>query len=125
MNRVGIDVVPVRRIRTSLERHPDAFIRKMLTPREAGHCEGARMVERVAGRVAAKEAVMKVIGQGWPTIGWTDIEVLPGPGGRPVVCLSGRALEHAEALGLQDIDVSITHDGDLAIAAALGSLRGK
>jgi holo-[acyl-carrier protein] synthase len=125
MNRVGIDVVPIARIRASLARYEDVFLRKMLTPREAEYCSGARMVERVAGRVAAKEAVMKVIGQGWPTVGWTDIEVMPGPGGRPSVRLTGRALEHAHAMGLQDIDVSITHDGDLAIAAALGSLRGK
>ncbi|MGE5579977.1 MAG: holo-ACP synthase [Bacillota bacterium] len=125
MNRIGIDVVPVSRIRTSLERRQDAYFAKLLTPREAEYCAGVRMIERVAGRVAAKEAVMKVIGQGWPAVGWTDIEVLPGPAGRPVVCLTGRALEHAQVVGLEDIDVSITHDGDLAIAAALGSLRGK
>jgi holo-[acyl-carrier protein] synthase len=125
MNRIGIDVVPVGRIRTSLERRKDVFLAKMLSPREAEYCAGPRMVERVAGRVAAKEAVMKVIGQGWPVVGWTDIEVLPGPTGRPCVSLTGRALEHAQAIGLGDIDVSITHDGDLAIAAALGSLRGK
>jgi len=81
------------------------------------------MIERVAGRVAAKEAVMKVIGEGWPAVSWTDIEVLPGASGRPVVSLSGRAREFAAAAGLDVLDVSITHDGDLAIAAALGTVR--
>ncbi len=117
-------MVPVRRIRSSLDRHADAFIAKLLTAKEAEYCRGPKLVERVSGRVAAKEAVMKVIGQGWPAVGWTDIEVLPGEGGRPRVELSGRALEHARSIDVVDIDVSITHDGDLAIAVAVGTLRG-
>ena len=123
MDRIGIDVVPLSRIRTSLDRHKDAFLAKILTPKEGEYCAGVRMIERVAGRVAAKEAVMKVIGEGWPAVSWTDIEVLPGASGRPVVSLSGRAREFAAAAGLDALDVSITHDGDLAIAAALGTVR--
>ena len=123
MDRIGIDVVPLARIRTSLDRHKDAFLAKMLTPKEREYCTGARMLERVSGRVAAKEAVMKVIGQGWPALSWADIEVLPDATGRPAVSLFGKAREFADAAGLDALDVSITHDGDLAIAAALGTVR--
>ena len=123
MDRIGVDVVPLTRIRTSLERHKDALFRKMLTPKETEYCSGARMLERVAGRVAAKEAVMKVIGQGWPSLAWTDIEVLPDATGRPTVSLHGKAADFARSEGIEAIDVSITHDGSLAIAVALGVLR--
>lgn len=118
-----MDVVPLGRIRTSLDRHREAFLARLLTPAEAQYCAGARTVERVAGRIAAKEAVMKVLGHGWPYVSWTEIEVLPGAAGRPEVRLTGRALGFAEDAGLDGLDVSITHDGDLAIAVALGAAR--
>lgn len=118
--RIGIDVVPQGRIRRSLDDHEQAFVSRLLTPGEAAYCAGPRMVERVAGRVAAKEAIMKVLGEGWPAVAWSDIAVLPGSSGRPVARLTGRALAVMESLGLAAIDVSITHDGDLAIAVALG-----
>lgn len=124
MDRIGVDVVPLARIGTSLERHKDAFLRRILTEKEAEYCDCARLYERVAGRVAAKEAVMKVIGQGWPSLAWTDIEVLPDATGRPVVNLHGKAADFARSAGIEAIDVSITHDGSLAIAVALGLLRG-
>ena len=123
LNRIGIDVVSQNRIKASLERHRTAFIARLLTPSEAEYCSGAREVERIAGRIAAKEAVMKIIGQGWPNVAWTDIEVLPGEGGRPSVSLTGRAKDFADAAGISALDVSITHDAGLAIAVAAGSLR--
>jgi phosphopantetheine--protein transferase-like protein len=118
--RIGIDAVPLGRIRKSLERHERAFMSKLLTPDEVAYCAGPRKIERVAGRVAAKEAVMKVLGEGWPAVSWTEVEVLPGGSGRPAVALTGKARQVMGSLGLAAIDVSITHDGDLAIAVALG-----
>lgn len=123
--RIGIDVVPQARIRRSLEQHEQAFLSRLLTPEEAAYCAGARAVERVSGRVAAKEAVMKVLGDGWPAIPWTDISVMPGESGRPVATLTGKALAAMESLGVSALDVSITHDGDLAIAVALGVSGGR
>lgn len=118
--RVGVDIVAQGRIRRSLERHGQAFLSRLLTPEEVSYCQGPRMLERVSGRIAAKEAVMKVLGQGWPAVAWTDIAVLPDGLGRPVAALSGKALEAMGTLGFAAVDVSITHDGDLAIAVALG-----
>lgn len=118
--RIGVDVVSQARVKLSLERHGQAFLSKFLTPQEASYCSGRRTLERVSGRVAAKEAVMKVLGHGWPSVSWTDIAVLPDGSGRPRVTLSGRALGFMDSLGLKAIDVSITHDGGLAIAVALG-----
>ncbi len=115
-----MDIVPFGRIERSLNAHYDAFVRRVLTEKELSYCQGKRMVERVAGRVAAKEAVMKVLGEGWPRVPWTDIEILSGERGRPVVHMGGKALQHMKGAGLSLIDVSITHDSGLAIAIALG-----
>ena len=67
------------------------------------------------------KAVMKVLGDGWPRVPWTSIEVLADSLGRPKVRLHGKALELFLNLGLSDIDVSITHDAGLAIAVAVAA----
>ncbi|MGI6633494.1 MAG: holo-ACP synthase [Bacillota bacterium] len=121
MQRIGLDIVPVSRIRRSLGSYREAFLRRVLTEEESNHCQGLREAEQVAGRVAAKEAVMKVLGDGWPRVPWTSIEVLADSLGRPKVRLHGKALELFLNLGLSDIDVSITHDAGLAIAVAVAA----
>ena len=76
----------------------------------------------LAGRWAAKEAVLKVLGTGLTGgITWKDIAVLREPTGAPRVALSGAARERARALGIGRILVSITHGRDLAVAQALGA----
>jgi len=79
---------------------------------------------RIAGRIAAKEAVMKVLGEGWPKISWTDIEISPDEKGRPCVLLTGKALSIARSLHVGQVQVSITHDGDLALAVAVAVPTG-
>lgn len=117
--RIGLDVVSVGRIKRSLTSHGEAFRRRLLTPEESLYCRGPREAERVAGRVAAKEAVMKALGSGWPYLPWNSIEVLPGARGRPEVRLHGKALKMMAELGLGCIEVSITHDGGFAMAVAV------
>jgi holo-[acyl-carrier protein] synthase len=119
--RIGIDVVPLERIRQSLEAEPSRYTAKFLTPAESSYCRGSRLVERLAGRIAAKEAVMKLLGDGWPNVAWTDIEVISS-GKRPEVRLSGKASALAASLAMEadSLDVSVTHDGGIAIAVATG-----
>ena len=74
--RIGIDVVPLERIRQSLEAEPSKYAARFLTQSESLYCQGPRIIERLAGRIAAKEAVMKLLGDGWPNVAWTDIEVV-------------------------------------------------
>lgn len=78
-------------------------------------------VIRLAGRFAAKEAVMKALGTGWRGgMKWTDIETLPDELGKPVVHLHGEAAQLAATQGIQQILMSISHAGDYAIASAIG-----
>ena len=74
----------------------------------------------IAGRWAAKEAILKALGTGWRGgIAWTDMEVLPDPMGRPMVTLSGETKRLAEEMGVQRILLSITHTAGHASASAI------
>ena len=53
-------------------------------------------------------------------VGWTEIEILRLPTGAPAVSLHGRAARRAEQLGMGRIAVSISHEGDYAVAIAFG-----
>ncbi|HOF18993.1 MAG TPA: holo-ACP synthase, partial [Phycisphaerae bacterium] len=77
--------------------------------------------EHLAGRFAAKEAVLKVLGTGWRNgINWTDIEIRNEPSGQPRVRLSGRCLEIADEMALTKVLVSISHISTHAVATAIG-----
>src|SRR4030065_1966246 len=81
----GIDIASVSRIRR-LSASP-AFLERVFTESERSRRGGEKSYARLlAGRFAAKEAVMKALGSGWGRrIGWKDIEVLNSenrPGGK-------------------------------------------
>jgi holo-[acyl-carrier protein] synthase len=119
----GIDIVETDRIHRMLEEHGQRFLDRCFTPAEQAYCakNTKRRTEHLAGRFAAKEAVLKVLGTGWRGgIAWTDIEVLPEPSGRPIVKLSGECERIAAGLGISRWHVSISHIGTHATASAIG-----
>jgi len=117
----GIDLVDCNRIAQMLERHGDRFLQRVFTQAEIEYASGGRnKVERLAGRFAAKEAVMKLIGTGWNAgTSWTEIEVVNDPMGRPHIRLSGRVQQIAKKKGIGQVQISITHAANLAIASAV------
>ncbi len=120
----GIDIVEVARIRDMLARHPERFLERCFTPREQADAlaAGRGRNQRLAGRFAAKEAVLKALGTGWRLgIAWTDIEVTPDDSGRPLVHLSGQALLFAQSLGASAWHLSISHTDTHAVASAVAS----
>ena len=63
---LGTDLAEVKRIRDSIERFGERFLRRIYTDKERSYCESkANSAERFAARFAAKEAGMKAIGTGW------------------------------------------------------------
>ncbi len=118
----GIDLVETKRIEEVWRRHPDRFLDRILTAAERAYCERRKNpLPNIAGRWAAKEAILKVIGTGWRgEIAWTDIEVLNNKAGAPQVSLSGRTKAIADELGVTQILLSITHTGHYAAASAIG-----
>src|SRR3954463_8462362 len=115
---LGIDIIKVDRIAAALKKHGDRFPRRVLTDSENRYVRNRP--ENFAGRWAAKEAVSKVLGLGVRGVGWTEIEIQRLPTGAPSVRLHGRAAARAEQLGMGRIAVSISHEGDYAVAIAFG-----
>ena len=117
----GIDLVDCPRIEEMVKRHGERFIQRVFTAAEQAYAEANKnSIEKLAGRFAAKEAILKLMGTGWRgKIAWTDIEVINNPASQPEVTLDGEVKKLAEELGIKHISVSITHTANFAIASAV------
>lgn len=118
----GIDLVECERVERVWRMHPERFLARILTPSERVYCARRKNpVPHIAGRFAAKEAILKMLGTGWRgQIAWTDMEVLNDSAGQPLVALSGESASVARRLGITRILISITHTEKHAAASALG-----
>ena len=115
---LGIDIIKIERIAAALKRFGDRFPNRVLTEAEQRYVRNRP--QNFAGRWAAMEAVSKVLGLGVRGVGWRDIEIERLPTGQPSVRLHGRAAARAEQLGMGRVAVSISHEGDYAVAIAFG-----
>lgn len=117
---IGIDTVHIPRIKKAVE--SDAFKERVFTETERAYCEGrARPDASYAGIFCAKEAAVKALKRGFGGgIMPSDIEIDHDSHGTPVFKACGKA-----ALLLSDfnVDVSISHDGDYAVAVVMLSDR--
>ncbi|MEE8169301.1 MAG: holo-ACP synthase [Phycisphaerae bacterium] len=118
----GLDLIECERIAEIVRRHGDRFMTRVLTEAERAHSARlAQPIPHIAGRFAAKEAVLKVLGTGWRgSIAWTDVEVINDANGRPTVRLHGACRQIARRLGIDEILLSITHTANYAAASAIG-----
>lgn len=122
---VGHDVTDMNRIASLLEGSiGKRFIERILTERErelAVDYRGNRLVHFVAGRFAAKEAVVKAIGCGiGAKVGFGDIAILRDSSGKPVCVLSSDAWRRLELESEHmRIHITITHDRSIASAVAI------
>ncbi|MEM6391684.1 MAG: holo-ACP synthase [Planctomycetota bacterium] len=119
----GVDIVETERVARLLGQHEARFLSRVFTEAERAYCEKnpKRRLEHYAGRFAAKEAILKVLGTGWSGgIAWTDAEVVKLPSGQPTVALHGRCLEVAGGLGIESWWLSLSHISTHAVASAIG-----
>jgi holo-[acyl-carrier protein] synthase len=118
---IGLDLVKIDRIRKMTERWQDRFLCRLYTVEERRlSYRRASPYPFLAGRFAAKEAILKALGTGWSGgIRWLDIQVLNDAAGRPVATVDGRAETLVRQAGITGILVSVSHDGEYAIAEAL------
>ncbi len=121
----GIDLVDFPRIEDMVRRHGERFLNRVFTETEQAYAEAHRnRIETLAGRFAAKEAVLKLIGTGWRgKIAWTDVEVVNNAKGQPEVKLDGEVERIARSLGVGEIAVSITHTANFAMASAVALVQ--
>lgn len=117
----GIDIAEVPRIRQSIERFGERFLRRIYTVGEMRYCDSkANRIERYAARFAAKEAAMKALGTGWNHgVRWVDCEVVRMPGGRPTIAFHGKAGKFAAKLQVKNAALSISHTEEHAIAQVI------
>jgi holo-[acyl-carrier protein] synthase len=115
--RLGQDIVSIARLQAAVERHEAGFRRRVYTAAEWDACAArADRYAALASRFAAKEAALKALGTGFGLgAALREVEVVGGGRTAPRLVLSGRALERARTLGVA-LDVSLSHDGDLAVA---------
>ncbi len=136
--RIGTDIVSVIRLKKSLKRFGLPFIERLLTEHELAYCANGKpenertpsqqdaFLKRVAGRIAIKEATSKALGVGVTGLGyskgvpWQSIEMVSTPQAPPELLLRGKALTYAQTLNIKQWRISISHDGDHAVATVLG-----
>jgi holo-[acyl-carrier protein] synthase len=122
--RTGVDMIKIVRIADVVARHGDRFLVRVLTPEEITICAGR--IPAIAARWAAKEAVAKLLGvgirglaSGVAAVPWHDIQIQRDAAGKPQIALHRHAATIAAAQGLSSFDISISHDGEYAIASAV------
>lgn len=115
---VGIDLVEVERIAQTVARFGPRFLERVFTPEELQ--ESRRRVTWLAGRFAAKEACAKALGTGiGAAVAWRDVQVLRQPSGKPSLRLLGDAAARAVALNIAQMDLSISHTHQYALAVVV------
>jgi holo-[acyl-carrier protein] synthase len=116
---VGVDMVEIARVGRLVVEHGDRFVKRVFTPDEIALSEGKD--HRLAGRFAAKEAVLKVLRTGLDEgISWQEVSIASGPRREPLVVITGRAESIARSQKIDRIHVSISHDQERAVAMAVG-----
>lgn len=118
----GNDIICISRVQESIERLGENFLKRVYTTEEINYCESRRMCkyQSYAARFAAKEAVYKAIApETSEEVEWKNIEVKRKEKGKPYIQLSGKLKTLAEEKGIQFMDLSLSHDGDYAIAVVI------
>jgi holo-[acyl-carrier protein] synthase len=116
--RVGVDAVHIPTWERHLHLGGTRLLSRVYSGGEIAFCAGR--VERLATRLAAKEAVLKVLGTGIRGVGLSDVEVVSSPAGRPSVELHGLASRVLAEEGLGRIEISLCHEHEYALAVAVG-----
>ncbi|BAY80059.1 acyl-carrier protein synthase (plasmid) [Nostoc linckia NIES-25] len=117
--KTGIDIISIEDIKDLV----DAPIGVWLTEREWKDAlvlgNANHRLQRLAGKFACKEAILKVLEAGISQIELVDIEILHDVSGKPIVILHDTALKFWQQISASHLDVSISHDRDFAMAIAI------
>lgn len=117
----------VERFAAAVARRGDRLLARLFTDGELAYCRARRRAEvHLAARFAAKVSLLKALGGsaaapaagGRP--GWRDVEVVPGPMGRPVFRFIGRT----PGGGRLRFNLTIAHDGGLSVAETVAEGPG-
>ena len=118
---IGVDLALISRLRQMVERWNERFLLRVFTDEEIAYCRRRRdPIPHLAARFAAKEATLKALGTGLAMgVKWREMEVRRQAGEAPTMVLSGRCRAIARDMGGHRVLLSLTHDGDYALAQAM------
>ena len=126
MLEIGTDIVEVERIKNAILKYPIKFPEKILSKEERLVYEAHKNKPiYLAGRFAAKEAVLKAFGMGLRNCSWHDIVISNDKLGKPVVNLKGNLALMANKLSVRKIHLSISHSHMYAIAFCVLEEQGE
>ncbi len=118
----GNDIIRISRVQEAIENLGTSFLKRIYTEEEINYCESRRMCkyQSYAARFAAKEAMYKTLSPALSqNIEWKDIEVKNLENGKPVMELHGVLKSVMMEKQITNIDLSLSHDGDYAIATVV------
>ncbi len=118
---IGIDLVKISRVREMLKRWGDRFLNRVFTHSEIATAQKKKSQHiALSGLFAVKESVLKALGIGFQMgVRWREIETSHNHLGKPVITLSGKTRQIALEQRVSEIFVSISHEGDYAVAQVL------
>jgi len=121
MHYIGVDIIEIARIEKAIACWGERFLRRVYTDSELRLCGDSP--SSLAGHFAGKEAVIKALGGRSKGFSWKEIEILSDPRGKPLVHLHGNTRNQANALGLDDLAISLSDCEKYAIAFVVGETR--
>lgn len=118
---IGVDIASIERMKLAINRSGEKFLNLVYSKKEQDYCEQAeKKYERYSACWAAKEAAVKALGTGFRySISFKDIELISGGGSRPTLHLSGKFLEIMKEKKVNHSQVSISHEGESAVAVVM------
>lgn len=117
---IGIDLISVERVERAFS-NKDYALKQVFSPYEIEYSNGKKnKFKHLAARFAVKEAVYKALAANI-TVGFrfTDIEVINGNYGEPLIRVRGKIKNLIDSLGIDSFKVSISHSQNYAIAMVI------
>ncbi len=118
----GVDLVAVPRFQKTVQRSGRRFLQRLFTPGELSYAKARKvMIQHLAARFAAKEAVVKALGAPKGLgLKWKDLEITHSKGGQPRVIFRGTMRRWKK----MEVHLSLTHTPEYAVASAVVVSKG-
>ncbi|HWW37730.1 holo-ACP synthase [Pedobacter sp.] len=114
---IGCDLVDHSLIRLLKWESDSHLLRKIFSKKEMDLYFNKKSIQFLAGRFAAKEAVLKSIGVGMQDgIALTEIETLPSELGKPEIFLSGEVMDISVNFAITSWYISLAHSNEYSLA---------
>jgi len=122
---VGTDILEISRIKESVDKFADSFIKKCFTKTEIEKCPKVKEIHYYAKRFAGKEAFFKALGTGFTSgVSWQDVEITNDEKGKPVIKISGKSQEILNKT-CQNAHIHISLSDDTNWVNAIVIIEGK